>query len=287
MVTIEELVELGFSEKNAVALSQKSYFQRRLRRASKSTLESNLENIERIYGVSRNQSVKAVFSFPQFAEYNHSRVLKEAQDVYGVSKGAVVKAVFYAPPFAGLDHFRVLDDIQNIYGVSKEVAVKAVFSFPPFAGFNHSLVLKDISDIYGVSREKVVKAVFKAPRFARRDHVRVLRQIKRFAKLLGLNKKTIIDYLFENPVIAGYSWKRNIASVDAIRRAVKRTGVNVSNEEMFQWYMTGYGQSPYAAKDSKAREGTLEARGELTKPSDMGKAAESWLKNRKKRRHLK
>ena len=175
-----------------------------------------------------------------------------------------------------------LKDAEKTYNVSREQVVRAVFSFPPFAGLDHARVLRQLVDVYGVSREQVVRAVFSHPRFAGYDHARVLRQASRLGKLIGLSKKEIIKEIFENPFLVSPSQKRNLASIDAIRNALKRSGKNVSNEQLFEWYKKHFWTTPYPVKGSKERETVLARQGKLSEPSKVGKLFE-----RKIKKHIK
>lgn len=138
-----------------------------------------------------------------------------------------------------------------------------------------------------MTREQAVKAIQSHPQFSGLNHARVLRQATRIGRLLGLGRGEIVKAIFSKPLIADYSYRRNLAVVDAIRRAVKRSGVSASNRELFEWYLRNPHHSPYALEGARLRETILERKGLLEEPSFMGKKAGKWLERGMRRRHAR
>jgi hypothetical protein len=114
--------------------------------------------------------------------------------------------------------------------------------------------IKEISGIYGVPEAKIREIISSFPAFAGLNHSRVMGQALSLGKLIGLKKADIIAAIFERPVLVGYSKKRNLAAIDAFRNALRDSGVQRSNKELFELYKQYYSSSPYPVEGSKKRE---------------------------------
>ena len=156
--------------------------------------------------------------------------------------------------------------IQNtarIYSCKEKEILNAITRFPAFAGYNHERVIKKATEVYG-NREAVKQAILKFPSFVGLNHERVLKQATTVGKLIGISRKTMMDAILKNPVLAGYSMKRNLAAVDASRNAIERIGIqNLSPEEAFAIYLKQCSRSPYPVKGRKSRETVLERTTEI------------------------
>ncbi|MDP3734711.1 MAG: hypothetical protein Q8R37_05775, partial [Nanoarchaeota archaeon] len=138
-MSLETILEdIGFSSAEAIFLSRHEYFKHK--RKTKEELEDLFHNITTIYECSDDVIKKAVLKHPQFAGYDHHRVITEAAAEYG-DADAVKKAVLKFPPFAGLDHQRVVEEATAVYG-NEEAVKKAVLKHPQFAGYDHHRVLR-------------------------------------------------------------------------------------------------------------------------------------------------
>ena len=168
MLSVADLVSLGFSSEQAVGLRKDHFFILKFKSKSKQEFDGVLKKIMRVYGVSRERAVKAVFSHPQFA---------------------------------GLDHSERVQIIQRVYGVSRKKAVRAVFSFPRFADYDHSRVLREtvrLGRIVGLSRQEVIDMIFEKPVLASYSQRRNLAAIDAFRNALSRAGKTVPrETLFE------------------------------------------------------------------------------------------
>ncbi|MBI4043173.1 MAG: hypothetical protein HY393_00005, partial [Candidatus Diapherotrites archaeon] len=75
MLSVSDLVDLGFLRSQAGLLLDNADFILHVKSWDKNEFKSRMDAIEKVYGVSREQVVKAVFTSPQFAGLDHSRVL--------------------------------------------------------------------------------------------------------------------------------------------------------------------------------------------------------------------
>ena len=160
MFSAEEMIVIGFSKKQADKILKNEYFVIRWKNKNVQELEAKLNKIQRVFGVSRDKAVKAVFSFPQFVGYDHSRVLSDVIRAYLPDD--------YSKLSFG-DKHKVVSDLRS-------KAVKAVFSFPQFAGCDHSRVLSDcvrISNKLGLSKKEVLDIIFKVPQIVGYSSVRL------------------------------------------------------------------------------------------------------------------
>src|SRR3989338_2953078 len=132
MFSAEEMIVIGFSKKQANKILKNEYFVIRWKNKNVQELEAKLNKIQRVYVVSRDKAVKAVFSHPRFVGYDHSRVLSDVIRAYLPDD--------YSKLSFG-DKHKVVSDLRS-------KAVKAVFSSPQFAGCDHSRVLSDVSRVY-------------------------------------------------------------------------------------------------------------------------------------------
>ena len=145
-------------------------------------LEEVLENIANIYERTREETIELILKWPQFAGYDHEHVVREATQVYG----------------------------------NEEAVITAILKFPQFAALNHARVVQEATQIYG-DQELVKKAILKHPQFAGLDHTRIMRQRSRLGNIIGIHRQQVIEYILNNPVLAGYSAKRYLAGLDCAR----------------------------------------------------------------------
>src|SRR3989344_417495 len=208
-----------------------------------------------IYGRDNEDKVKrAVLSFPQFAGYDHERVIRQGIEIYGRdNEDKIKRAVLSFPQFAGLDHERVVRQGIEVYGRDNEDKIKkAILIHPQFAGYDHERVIRQGIEIYGRDNEdKVKRAVLSFPQFAGYDHERVIRQKKRLGRIAGLSDEETINYLLDSPALAGYSAKRYLAAFD-IGRQLKREGFP-QDEKMLESFFSYFKKSPYVPNTSKKR----------------------------------
>ena len=95
---------------------------------------------------------------------------------------------------------------------------------------------------------KIRAIIYAAPTFPELDHLRLQRDVHLYARLTRLDPAVILGYLLRRPVLGTYSRKRNIASMIAIRNAMRRTGKTVSNKRAMKWYSKEYVHPPYISK---------------------------------------
>src|SRR3989344_3976798 len=187
---LEALVEAGFTQEEARKLAESNSFHHK--KKTNQELTDLFNKILGVYDCTFDDVKRAVLSFPQFAGYDHERVVRQGIEIYGRdNEDKIKKAILIHPQFAGYDHERVIRQGIEIYGRDNEDKVKrAVLSFPQFAGY---------------------------------DHERVIRQKKRLGRIAGLSDEETINYLLDSPALAGYSAKRYLAAFD-IGRQLKREG---------------------------------------------------------------
>lgn len=150
-----------------------------------------------------------------------------------------------------------------------------------FEDFRKKMI--EIQKVYSVSREKAAKAVFTHPPFAGYDHSRVLREVMRLGRVVGLKKKNIVNTILQRPVLAGYSQKRNLAVIDAIRNAANQAGIKVSAKQGLELYKKTFGKSPYPVTGSKKRETWWQRKQPATTtPSKFGQAIRRTLQRKPK-----
>ncbi len=139
MLSIVDLESMGFLRYHAQLLLHDNHFILMVKNQSKAQFGERMNRIAQTYAISREQITKAVFSFPQFAGLDHSRVVADLTRVYGVSREQITKAVFTHPPFAGLDHSRVLRQAERIgksFGFNREKISEMLLAHPPMAGYS-------------------------------------------------------------------------------------------------------------------------------------------------------
>ncbi len=207
MVKMETLLSVGFTRKQAEELLRDPYFSKYVKSDEK--FLRKFETMLEIYGEeNRPRILKAILDWPQFAGYDHARVIKDVTSTYGIPKSKAVEIILNYPPFAGLDHARVIKDVTRIYGISRAKAIEIILKHPKFAGEDHERKLQEIMRVYGVSRAKAIEAVLKEPRFIGRDHARVLRDA---VEVLGIKHKArIIEMIISYPQAAGYDLKKRL-----------------------------------------------------------------------------
>ncbi len=200
----------------------------------------------KIYGTENTERLKeAILKHPPFASLDHTRVIREATEVYGAENTErVEEAILKHPPFAGLDHTRVISEAAEVYETVNTGRVKeAILKFPQFADLDHTRVIREAVEVYGtVNIERVKEAILKFPPFAGYDHARVLRQAARLGRLVGLLHDQCLEHTLHNPRLVGYSAKRHLAVIDIGRSLVKE---GYDPEEMLEVYLGCCSFSPY------------------------------------------
>ena len=159
--------------------------------------------------------------------------------------------MFKYPQFASYDHQRVVDGIKDVYGWSKEDIGRVVFKFPPFAGSDHQRKFEEIRDVYGWSKEDIRKVVFKFPPFAGLDHEQVIRKLGRIGRIAGLDEDTVKERIMENPILAGYSAKRYLAMIDIVMHL--RTEGELSDRDAVRLCLSYCSKSPYVPGNYRLR----------------------------------
>ena len=139
--------------------------------------------------------------------------------------------------------------IRKIYNCSIGDILGAVLKHPPFAGLDHERVVAQAVSVYG-DENKVKSAVLKFPPFAGLDHERVVRQKLHVGSLINPKKGQILEIILNQPVLASYSAKRDIAVIDICRHLFNE-GYTQQNE-MLQLYIKHFMNSPYL-KGTKIR----------------------------------
>ena len=82
MLSVSDLESLGFSRSHAQLLVRNNKFVLIVKNQSKDQFGVRLNNIAKIYGVSRKQAAKVIFSFPPFAGLDHNRVVRDIVRAY-------------------------------------------------------------------------------------------------------------------------------------------------------------------------------------------------------------
>ncbi len=216
MGRVSNLIRVGYSREEAEYLSQHEYFKHKTKTAEE--LLAVFQKIADIYDCDIDFVKKAVMKWPQFAGYDHERVVAEASAVYGDEK-AVKKVVMKHPPFVGLNHERVVREASAVYGDEKAVK-KVVMKHPAFAGRNHEKVVAQATAVYG-DEEAVKRAVIKHPFFANYNHEKVVAQ----ATAVYGNEEAVKRVVMKFPQFAGYDHERVVRQATAVygdEEAVKR-----------------------------------------------------------------
>ena len=167
--------------------------------------------------------------------------LDEIRAVYCWDDLRIKSAILKFPQFASYDHTRVVADATIVYQDSERVK-SAILKFPPFAGLDHTRVVADATEVYQ-DGARVKSAILKHPPFANLDHRRVLRQKGRLGRMVQLSEPQVIAHILDNPVLASYSARRYIAGLD-IARALEKEGLPM-DQNMLSAYLSYFPQSPY------------------------------------------
>ncbi len=247
MALEEKLVKIGFSSEDAVFLASHEWFHHRLK--SVEELEGVFGGIVRVYGWSTSEVLKVVRKFPRFTGFDHVRVMREVTEIYG-DEDRVKKAILLSPQFAGLNHKRVMREATEIYGDEDRVK-SIILNWPQFASYDHERVVKQAVEVYK-DEEKVKKAILANPSFAGVDHERVMQQKSRIGRIIGLGREEIVGLILKRPVLANYSFRRDLAVVDLGRKLVTE-GYGGREKEMVQAYLSYCGQSPYVPGTNRKR----------------------------------
>jgi hypothetical protein len=141
MVTLQELVEIGFTEKEAKKLMGDPYFRSRFAHWPKERFQKRIDEIVSVYGKeNRKRILKATVGFSRFVTYDHRRALNEAMKIYGkANKSRIIEATLKFPPFAGHNHERLLRQLTKIgrkAGITKQQCIDLILSIPVQAGLS-------------------------------------------------------------------------------------------------------------------------------------------------------
>ena len=135
---LEELVSIGFNEKEAKKLAESNGFHHR--RKNGQELTDLFNEICRVYGCTFDKVKRAILSFPPFAGLDHGRVVRQGVEVYGAdNEDKVKRAILIHPQFAGYDHRRVVRQetrLGRMAGLSDEKTVNYLLDTPVLAGYS-------------------------------------------------------------------------------------------------------------------------------------------------------
>ncbi len=135
----ETLTEAGFSENEAERLANDDWFAPRNSNKSAEEIKEKIKAIANTYLTTEAVIRKAVLSNPQFAGYDHQRVLQGIKDAYNCTAEDASKAVLSFPQFAGYDHQRVLRQLSRIgriAGLNKNEVIERILENPVLAGYS-------------------------------------------------------------------------------------------------------------------------------------------------------
>ena len=261
----QTLVEAGFSLEASLRLLDSERFVARNKNKSAIEIAEQLIRIAVIYNTDSNTIRKTVVTFPQFAGYDHARVLNGIKGAYNCTDEKAAKAVLTHPPFAGYDHARVLNGIKEVYNCTDEQAAEAVLTHPSFAGYDHARVLNGIKEVYNCTDEKAAKAVLTHPSFADYDHARVLKQHTKIGGLIGVEEDRVCDNILKRPRLAGYSVKRYIAVIDVFRQ-LESDLAGIPKEHLVDWWLRNSTKSPYVPDMKRERVSHAIKKGSTAEP---------------------
>jgi len=170
-------------------------------------------------------------------------------------------------PFSGKTGPQMKDWLTKtarLYSCTENEIRNSILTHPQFAGLDHSRVVSQAVDVYGKeNEERVKKAVLSFPPFAGYDHSRVVREKSRLGRLLGLKKEKVMGYLLEKPVLASYSAKHNLATINAARTALSemnRQPTDSDFQSLFDVYLRNYASTPYVGGEGFSRTRINQAR---------------------------
>ena len=208
------LQEIGYSTEQASYLASHEGFHHK--RKTREELDDLFLGISETYKCDLDQIKEAVLKSPQFAGYDHERVVREANEVYN----------------------------------NEDKVKEAILKHPRFAGYDHKRVVREANEVYQ-NEDKVKEAILKWPQFAGLDHERVVRQKSRLGRLVGLNKQEVIDKILTKPSLAGYSARRYIAGLD-IGNMLAEEGFE-PDEQMLKAFFNHNSRSPYVPNTRRLR----------------------------------
>ena len=153
MVTLQELVEIGFTEKEAKKLVENSFFRSKFAHWSKERLQEKIDKIVSVYGKeSKGRILRILVSFPPFISYNHERALQKATRVYGqANKPRIIKTVLKFPAFVGYNHERVLRHLTRIgrkVGLTKQQCIDLILSISGLATYSIRFSAENALTVY-------------------------------------------------------------------------------------------------------------------------------------------
>ena len=183
------------------------------------------------------------------------RVIVSSAKVYSTTPKSTKKAILTFPQFAGYNHMRVLKDALDVYDIENEEKIKkTILSFPKFVSLNHTRVLKDALDVYGIeNEEKIKKAILSYPQFSGYNHTRLLKEKIKIAKLLNLSPNKVSEFILDNTSVSIASYTRQLAILDIVRE-LRYEGLEVTQKQIFNNFRLGaYVPNTNKLRISKAR----------------------------------
>ena len=265
MFSAEEMIVIGFSKKQADKILKNEYFVIRWKNKNVQELEAKLNKIQRVYGVSRDKAVKAVFSHPRFVGYDHSRVLSDVIRAYLPDD--------YSKLSFG-DKHKVVSDLRS-------KAVKAVFSSPQFAGCDHSRVLSDcvrISNKLGLSKKEVLDIIFKVPQIVGYSSVRLFAMFDAVKRRNGFKLVKKGKLLRQDLINFFKSYHAHSPYVKPETEAEKARLAGLQEKIATSEKQAGLGL--VHVNVNRLRESLAEKHG-VFKPSKFGKSFEGFLRKRR------
>jgi|GEM_PF-2953947 len=203
MVSLQELIEIGFTKEQAEALLKEKYFRKNFASWPKERLQLKINLIISFYGISNSALVmKAIANYPRFIGCSHEKAMAKAMQIYGPeNEQRIVQAILAFPQFISLDHKRVLNEASKVYGAAnKQRIIDAILAFPRFAKSNHKKNLEKLIKIYGKKHKaKVINAILNAPEFPSYDHENVLKKVIETGLKANLTKDQCIDIVLSIP----------------------------------------------------------------------------------------
>ena len=244
--------------------------------------QHKIQEMANVYNTSTDKIEELSEKFPPFSDLNHHRVLREAIEVYGKdNRSIIISCIFKFPKFSSYNHDRVLSEAIEVYGEeNRSTIISCILKFPQFSSLNHDRVLREAMKVYGKeNRSTIISCILKYPPFSGLNHHRVLKQKYKLGKLLGLTINEVIDVILVYPVLAGYSYKRDIAVFDIMKRlAVERQLPN--DKEMLNIFLNKYALSPYVSGYHRLRMGKVEKLGKTPDEPKMMKQIRKHLDRR-------
>lgn len=226
MVSLQELVEIGFTQKEAEALLKDKYFKKEFGNWPKERLLLKINLIISIYGIKNSARVMEVIAkWPRFIGYNHEKAIYKAMQAYKtLNKQLIADAILAFPQFARLNHKKALDEAIKVYGAAnKQRIINAILTFPEFAKSNHRKNMQMLLNIYGKKHKaKIIDAILTVPQFPEYDHKRALANVVEAGKKAGLTFDQCVDIVLSIPKKAKLSPEGSASVEEAFRKLLSK-----------------------------------------------------------------